>query len=58
MIDTEKADVNIYPNATHSFDAKGLNMFYLNKFVVKYDPDAGPIAEAKTKAFFERHIAN
>jgi dienelactone hydrolase len=57
MIGTENTDVNIYPNATHSFNAKGLNIFYLNKFVMKYDPDAAPIAEAKTKAFFEQHIA-
>jgi len=53
-------DVVYYPNAYHSFDSKIVDRTITvadgKQHHLAYDPVAGPDAEARTKAFFEKHL--
>ncbi len=53
-------DVVYYPNAYHSFDSKVADRTITvadgKQHHLAYDPVAGPDAEARTKAFFEKYL--
>jgi len=53
-------DVVYYPNAYHSFDSKIVDRTITvadgKQHHLAYDPVAGPDAEARTKAFFEKYL--